>query len=945
MKQYRFLLSLFIILIIGWTLGIYHSCGQQLKQIQRGTNNNQIPVTNGTQYTQVYRNAIPYILDTLGLRDTFLTDCCLDSIYINESRDTIFLRDGFVRIPYFNLFIDNKDISWDDDGSVNYNANKLIPGPVPGSSGRIIHTDGGGSYQWDTIRISNPAAKLLRLTIGPYRQNLDLGPIVQDSIYIVGDTIRLRDGLGEVIIPPSSVPDSIQRSGNTITLRDGSGSVDLSDLVNVPTIDSTIIAASTGISVTESPANTFTITNTSPDQTVTIGQSGIVLVTGTYPNFTVGATEVDGSTTNELQTISTSGAAGNITLSNGGGELNLNVNDADASATNELQTINGLNGLTQTFAISTAASGFNVSSSGSTHTWNLPYTENSTSLRLGLNAALMTNGVAIGGDAGDTDCFNCFAFGKDALNSATSGASNDVGIGLQALTALTSGVDNFGLGNYAGAAITTGNYNVCLGTQAGQSITTASNNIYIGRLAGRVATGGGNVMIGTATGWNANVSGSVYLGNEAGFFETTSNRLYIDNGSTTTPLIGGDFSSDRVGINTAIGSLARTLTVTGEMRVTDLTTDTPTRLVGADADGDFGTFTATTGQVIKYNGTNWVADTDNAGDQDWGIFASALANWGATGTFGSGLDVGIGTASPSRDLDVNGTTRLRGALYNNSNSAGSFGNGLISTSTGWTWASYTNGLTSDGSVIELDGQASNLHNFSGTGFMSRSAGGAFAGRTITGTSGVSVTNGDGVSANPNVSLTGLPLSINNLASNGIIVKTGATTAASREITSGDGITVTNGTGVSGNPVISRSQVIGSIHRLFSSPLTTYNLTANTWNKLDFATVQAQDNLTASATTDDFTATVAGNSLFTSVECTCQFTPNGAGTYNFAIFRNGNELTSSRQTFTGTTGNVITFYLKDLLSFGTGDVVDVRARCNNTVSNNTIAHCSLYLTRQ
>ena len=51
------------------------------------------------------------------------------------------------------------------------------------------------------------------------------------------------------------------------------------------------------------------------------------------------SSEVDGSTTNELQTISTTGAAGNITLSNSGGTLNLNVNDADASPTNEIQDL------------------------------------------------------------------------------------------------------------------------------------------------------------------------------------------------------------------------------------------------------------------------------------------------------------------------------------------------------------------------------------------------------------------------------------------------------------------------------------------------------------------------------------------------------------------------------------------------------------------------------
>lgn len=49
--------------------------------------------------------------------------------------------------------------------------------------------------------------------------------------------------------------------------------------------------------------------------------------------------DLDLSPTNELQTISTTGAAGNITLSNSGGTLNLNVNDADSDPTNELQTL------------------------------------------------------------------------------------------------------------------------------------------------------------------------------------------------------------------------------------------------------------------------------------------------------------------------------------------------------------------------------------------------------------------------------------------------------------------------------------------------------------------------------------------------------------------------------------------------------------------------------
>jgi hypothetical protein len=65
------------------------------------------------------------------------------------------------------------------------------------------------------------------------------------------------------------------------------------------------------------------------NNTTYTGGTGIdvtgTIITNTAPNIN--------------QTISTTGAAGNITLSNGGGTLNLNVNDADANATNEIQTL------------------------------------------------------------------------------------------------------------------------------------------------------------------------------------------------------------------------------------------------------------------------------------------------------------------------------------------------------------------------------------------------------------------------------------------------------------------------------------------------------------------------------------------------------------------------------------------------------------------------------
>ena len=73
------------------------------------------------------------------------------------------------------------------------------------------------------------------------------------------------------------------------------------------------------------------ITNSAPDQTVTINGGGSASVSGTYPNFVISSTDnvndADSNPTNELQTISQSGT--NVTLSNGGGTFS--VKDGDTS--------------------------------------------------------------------------------------------------------------------------------------------------------------------------------------------------------------------------------------------------------------------------------------------------------------------------------------------------------------------------------------------------------------------------------------------------------------------------------------------------------------------------------------------------------------------------------------------------------------------------------------
>lgn len=102
-----------------------------------------------------------------------------------------------------------------------------------------------------------------------------------------------------------------------------------------PDYMSSWLLAASGTGGTEAITNgeTFTINAGSG---ISANRSGnIVTITNTG----------DGSSSNELQTLSTTGAAGNITISSGN-TITLNVNDADASTTNELQTVSNTSNAT-----------------------------------------------------------------------------------------------------------------------------------------------------------------------------------------------------------------------------------------------------------------------------------------------------------------------------------------------------------------------------------------------------------------------------------------------------------------------------------------------------------------------------------------------------------------------------------------------------------------------
>jgi hypothetical protein len=149
--------------------------------------------------------------------------------------------------------------------------------------------------------------------------------------------------------------------------------------------------------------------------------------------------------------------------------------------------------------------------------------------------------VVVGAQAGErmtTGTYNT-VLGNNAHQFNQTGTENTA-IGYSAgygQSGQTNNYNSFG-GAYSAYKITTGGYNSTWGNQSLYNVTSGANNTAVGYYAGHSITDG---------------SANVFIGYKAGENETGSNTLYIDNSNTTTPLIGGDFSTNKLFLNGNVG--------------------------------------------------------------------------------------------------------------------------------------------------------------------------------------------------------------------------------------------------------------------------------------------------------------------------------------------------------------------------------------------------------
>lgn len=197
------------------------------------------------------------------------------------------------------------------------------------------------------------------------------------------------------------------------------------------------------------------------------------------------------------------------------------------------------------------------------------------------------------------DVQNNVAVGRDSHLHLVKGSYNSA-FGYRASSHTMKGDSNSSFGYNALGDNVWGSNNAAFGASAGHFNQTGNYNTYMGYGAGRdFVTGDGNVMIGYGTGWTSdgsviNGSGNVFIGRNAGreLNADTSNVLLIQNAVSGGPLISGNFTDRKIGVNTPHTDVRATLHVKTSSFGTS---------AAANVDGDDGIFESagTTGVTIR----------------------------------------------------------------------------------------------------------------------------------------------------------------------------------------------------------------------------------------------------------------------------------------------------------------------------------------------------------
>jgi hypothetical protein len=198
-------------------------------------------------------------------------------------------------------------------------------------------------------------------------------------------------------------------------------------------------------------------------------------------------------------------------------------------------------------------------------------------------------------DSGDN--FNVF-IGHQVADADMTNATQNVGIGYQALSSLTTGDSNTAVGSGSLHSLNTGNFNVAIGHLAGDAINSAQYNTAVGYQSLSANCGDSNTCIGYNSGVVLTGSANVSIGTDAGNGITSgTNNVVIGKGADTSAVD----STNQIAIGQGATGVADNSVVLGNSSVSNFYL----------APGN------TSGQTINFNdaGTGGFIQYDHGDDQ------------------------------------------------------------------------------------------------------------------------------------------------------------------------------------------------------------------------------------------------------------------------------------------------------------------------------------------
>lgn len=428
------------------------------------------------------------------------------------------------------------------------------------------------------INISNDAAAA---TV-----NVGTGAAVKST------TVGSTNSTSATTVQSGSGALNVTSTNGAMTLNSGTGQINISENAAATTIRIGTAAASKSIVIGSSNTSSFVTMQSGPSGTMTINSNsgplavnsgnGQLDISGDSANATVNIATANankqltvGSNNSSSKTTIRVGTQPSITLQTG--DLTIDGNNATTTLTSSGAALNiaSSNG---TIIINSGTGSTSISNDGAASSLNLGTGAANKSVLVGSATTGSTTTIRAGtGGIQFTDSFlnlptTTATAGQIRINNArfmhayngatntflgsssgnfTATATDSVGIGQNALTALTSGVNNTIIGSTAGDAITTGFSNTSAGYGSMGAINTGAANTAFGNSALAASTTGNfNVAIGMQsmdTGIATGDGYNTYMGWQSG--------RNVSTGAENTGVGARSFSSITTGTkNTGIGS-------------------------------------------------------------------------------------------------------------------------------------------------------------------------------------------------------------------------------------------------------------------------------------------------------------------------------------------------------------------------------------------------------